>query len=185
MYKNIKSLTRQRIKDERKDFNADLYANANDKIYRSVIDIITSLKPRGYIGTYWPLIAEPDLSKLMILFAHNICMPVVNANHMFFVKYKLGDNIESNNIIPNLYQPIAKAEVVPEVIILPGLAFTANGHRLGFGRGYYDLYLHQNSKNIGATIGVSFHRWLVEFIDFDDSDYRLDYVVTDQHIIVI
>lgn len=66
----------------------------------------------------------------------------------------------------------------PDVVIVPGLAFTAEGERLGQGGGWYDKFL-PNVRPSCTTIGVGFGQQLVESIPTESHDVTLDYVVTD------
>jgi 5-formyltetrahydrofolate cyclo-ligase len=69
-----------------------------------------------------------------------------------------------------------------DVVVLPGLAFTGEGDRLGQGGGWYD-------RMIGAlrpgcvTIGVAFAVQIVDEIPSEPHDRRVDVVVSDQGIV--
>lgn len=61
-----------------------------------------------------------------------------------------------------------------DIIIVPGLAFDAAGHRLGRGRGYYDRFL----RTMGVrTIGVCFDFQKVEEVPVDAFDIPVDMVI--------
>lgn len=75
---------------------------------------------------------------------------------------------------------IDAAEVVPGLILVPGLVFTERGERLGRGKGFYDKYLSNYS---GIKIGVCFSEQLEETIPTEEHDMTLDYIVTDKKII--
>ena len=65
-----------------------------------------------------------------------------------------------------------------DVVIVPGLAFTAAGDRLGQGGGWYDRFLAQRRADCVA-IGVGFHEQLLESLPTERHDVVLDLVVTD------
>ena len=66
----------------------------------------------------------------------------------------------------------------PDVIIVPGLAFTAAGHRLGQGGGWYDRFLlHRRADCV--TVGVCFEPQLVDTVPTEAHDVVLDHVITD------
>lgn len=67
----------------------------------------------------------------------------------------------------------------PDVVIVPGLAFTRSGHRLGQGGGWYDRFLAGRRSDC-VTIGVAFDLQIVETLPIDDHDVHLDHVVTDE-----
>lgn len=66
----------------------------------------------------------------------------------------------------------------PDVIIVPGLAFTAAGQRLGQGGGWYDRFL-QHRRADCVTVGVCFAPQLVDDVPTERHDVVLDFVVTD------
>jgi 5-formyltetrahydrofolate cyclo-ligase len=67
---------------------------------------------------------------------------------------------------------------VVDVVVVPGLAFTSAGDRLGQGGGWYDRFLSAVRGDC-VTIGVGFAPQLVEELPVEVHDVRLDVVVTD------
>jgi 5-formyltetrahydrofolate cyclo-ligase len=62
------------------------------------------------------------------------------------------------------------------LVLVPGVAFSPEGRRLGRGKGYYDKLLPQ-LKN-AVKIGVCFDFQLVSEIPSDPWDYRLDGIIS-------
>ena len=63
-------------------------------------------------------------------------------------------------------------EAIPEnaVIFLPALAIDRRGHRIGYGKGYYDRYLEKYAKLNPFTVGVIFEELLFEEVPHDGHD---------------
>jgi 5-formyltetrahydrofolate cyclo-ligase len=70
------------------------------------------------------------------------------------------------------------------VALIPGLAFDAQGGRLGRGGGHYDRFLREmrGTHSIHA-IGVAFDVQIVEHVPMDDHDERVDRVVTESRVL--
>ena len=64
-----------------------------------------------------------------------------------------------------------------DLILVPGLAFDAAGHRLGRGRGYYDRFLHSRDGSYCVKIGVCFDFQKVDEVPVDAFDIAVDKVV--------
>ena len=69
-----------------------------------------------------------------------------------------------------------------EAIIVPGLAFDDTGHRVGYGKGYYDTFLKRLSPST-PVIGLAFECQLFEEIPVEEHDVRLGWIVTEKRII--
>ncbi|MBR5713969.1 MAG: 5-formyltetrahydrofolate cyclo-ligase, partial [Clostridia bacterium] len=69
-----------------------------------------------------------------------------------------------------------------DAILLPAIGFDRNGHRLGQGGGYYDRLL---AKTDCLRIAVGFNCQLVESVPVEDTDQRVDIVVTPDEIMTI
>ncbi len=66
----------------------------------------------------------------------------------------------------------------PDVVIVPGVAFTRDGDRLGQGGGWYDRFLPQIRSDC-TTIGVCFEPQVLASLPTEPHDVRLDCVVSD------
>ncbi len=64
-----------------------------------------------------------------------------------------------------------------DVVVVPGLAFTTDGHRIGQGGGWYDRFLAGIGPDT-VTIGVGFREQLVDELPVEPHDVRLHHVVT-------
>ncbi len=77
----------------------------------------------------------------------------------------------------HIMEPTGKtftADAQADIALIPGLAFDAQGHRLGRGKGYYDRFL---ASFKGKTIGVCFDFQKVAEVPVDAHDVSVDRVV--------
>jgi 5-formyltetrahydrofolate cyclo-ligase len=76
------------------------------------------------------------------------------------------------------------AEVLPDILLVPLLAFERRGHRIGYGAGYYDMTIAalRAQKKITA-IGIAFALQEVPAVPNTPRDARLDYVLTEREVI--
>lgn len=68
-----------------------------------------------------------------------------------------------------------------DIILVPGIAFDKEGHRIGYGFGYYDKFLKKVPKAI--KIGLCFDFQLVEKIPREMHDVPVDMIVTEKRIV--
>jgi 5-formyltetrahydrofolate cyclo-ligase len=76
--------------------------------------------------------------------------------------------------------------LVPEVLVVPLLAFDRRGHRLGYGGGYYDrtiAALRAEGRPVHA-IGYAFAAQEVEAVPVEATDAALDAVVTELGVLL-
>jgi len=72
--------------------------------------------------------------------------------------------------------------VEPDVLIVPGLAFSAGGGRLGYGAGTYDRYL-EHKVPLPLLIGLSFECQMVDFLPTLPHDIPMNMIVTEERVI--
>lgn len=74
--------------------------------------------------------------------------------------------------------PITNVPGSLDVIIIPALAFDTKGMRLGYGKGFYDLFL--NTQLSALRIGVAFDFQLVDNIPHEPWDVPMHHIFTDR-----
>ena len=62
-----------------------------------------------------------------------------------------------------------------DLILVPGLAFDQTGHRIGYGRGFYDSLLKSTK---GLKVGLAFEEQIVGKIPTEDHDVPLDLIIS-------
>ncbi|WP_317128755.1 5-formyltetrahydrofolate cyclo-ligase [Mesohalobacter halotolerans] len=68
-----------------------------------------------------------------------------------------------------------------DVVFVPLLAFDQNGHRIGYGQGFYDRFLNE-CRNDTLKVGLSFFEPLDQALQPQTHDVALDVVITpEQH----
>lgn len=68
------------------------------------------------------------------------------------------------------------------VCIVPGLAFTSDGKRLGYGGGYYDRFLSKYLKLY--TIGLAYEKCITDNLPFMEHDIRIKAIVTEERLVL-
>jgi 5-formyltetrahydrofolate cyclo-ligase len=71
----------------------------------------------------------------------------------------------------------------PDVVVVPGLAFTPGGARLGQGGGWYDRFLANVDRSRCVVVGVCFAEQLVESLPTEPHDVAVDHVVTEEGVV--
>lgn len=67
---------------------------------------------------------------------------------------------------------------IPDLVLVPGVAFTRGGHRLGRGGGFYDRLLAGRAKG-AYKLGICFASQLLDYIPTEEHDAVLDAVISD------
>lgn len=75
--------------------------------------------------------------------------------------------------IEALTKKVAKEEI--DLLIVPGLAFTHEGYRLGFGGGYYDRFLLEYN---GSTVSLAFPVQLTAKLPLEEHDIPVQKIIT-------
>jgi 5-formyltetrahydrofolate cyclo-ligase len=118
---------------------------------------------------------EIDLSGLLTL-DKIFLYPKIDNNDMNF--YIIKSNTEYVKSNYGIMEP-KDGKILNDIdlIIVPLLAYNQNKHRIGYGKGYYDRFIHKyNPKH---KIGVSFDFQYIDFIE-DINDEPLDDIITDK-----
>jgi len=77
--------------------------------------------------------------------------------------------------------PEEAPEVLPDVLLVPLLAFDRQGYRLGYGGGFYDRTLEKlRGRKPVTAIGIAYAGQEVDEVPRDAYDQRLDWIMTEK-----
>ena len=147
---------RQRLLQERERFvGGSPRPGADSALARHLVSVLSALEP-DMLGLYWPhraefnavaaVAADSTLAKLRRALPFAQREPVQ-------MHYRAWDGRPPAAIDERGIPASDGAPVVPDVVLVPCVGFTASGYRLGYGGGYFDRWL---AAHPGVTaVGVA------------------------------
>lgn len=126
---------------------------------------------------------EIDTSDILNDKNFNIAVPRVFGENMEFFKFLSFEDLEIGNFgvrEPKNSEKVQKNDY--DCCIIPGLSFSRDGKRIGYGKGYYDKYL-KDYKNI--KIGICYSDMLNDNIPVDENDVFMDVIITEKDVIIL
>lgn len=143
---------------------------------------------QGTVSGYWPMGSELDVRPLLLRLherGQRLCLPVVvrAGARLVFRLWQPGDELEPAGFgtqVPAESQP----DVIPNVLLVPLLAFDRQGYRLGYGGGFYDRTLvHWREKRNVLAIGIAYAGQEMPAVPRGTHDQALDLIVTEEEIV--
>lgn len=107
--------------------------------------------------------------------------PVVNGDEMSFWKVGQAGWVEGAFQIKEPIPMSGMRVTLDQLagVLVPAMGFSASGHRLGRGKGYYDKTFHKTKMK---KIGVAWSHQVDQGIPYEDHDLRVDFLVTEKNI---
>lgn len=181
-----KAALRQRAKAERDRLAQAAGEHPGQALLRQVQASIP-LVPGTTVSGYWPMGSEIDVRPLLNKLhkdGHRTMLPVMQGagRGLLFKVWAPGDALQ-----PAKYgtsEPMGEADFsVPEVLLVPLLAFDAEGYRLGYGGGFYDRTLSELRGLAHVTaIGVAFAGQEVAAVPREATDQPMDWIATEEGV---
>ena len=180
----------QKIQLRKKYFNLrkKKYFDVDKEFFLPLLRLIrTKIKKRFLkIALYYPSNFELNVIKILEfnnILTMDILLPVTDKNNLMnFFSWKKEDILFVNKF--GILEPAKTKAKVPDVMLVPILAFDKNKYRLGYGKGYYDRYLNKylkRFKNI-LTVGVAFSFQRHHKLPINLNDIKLDFIITEKGI---
>ena len=165
-------------------FRKKKYFEINKNFFNPLIPILKSTEKIN-LAIYYPSNYEINILKIFDTIGNknniNYLLPKIHSkNIMKFYPWKKNEPLLVNNY--GLLEPISSLEFVPQIMMIPLLAFDKNFYRLGYGKGYYDKYLKncfKKNKKI-STIGVAFSFQKYKKLPISNFDVKLDKILTEK-----
>lgn len=176
-----KTELRQHILKKRLPLTDQQVANLSSKITRKVLGL-KEFKNSRIFAIYLPIHNEVETKSIidhLLKNKRNIYLPTFDqkTNDYKLSKFSTWQNLVSGPyeiLQPNDTESISPLSV--DVALIPGVAFSKSGVRLGYGKGVYDRLFH-NAKAL--KIGLAYQFQIIDEIPKEEHDLLMDVVVTE------
>jgi 5-formyltetrahydrofolate cyclo-ligase len=184
----LKAELRTLFLQKRKEITEIQFQELNKNLCSVVLGFLKNLPTNQKCASFLPIIAKNEVNTILfheeisqLNLGHLLYFPrVMNQNDMQFYCIKSKDELALSNwgipepleIVNNLIDP---KEI--QIMFIPLLAFDVKGHRVGYGRGFYDQYLAKCSDKL-IKIGLSLFDEPSEIDDVEITDITLDFIIT-------
>jgi 5-formyltetrahydrofolate cyclo-ligase len=137
------------------------------------LPIIKQREPDTFLIIEWLQVNHPEIE---------IVVPKADfaTNAMSHFSFKDKSDLRYNQYHIPEPQHAAPFLGVPDLVIVPLLAFDLKGYRVGYGKGFYDRFLQHIDTQ---KIGISFFEAVSEINDVHLNDIRLDKCITPNGIV--
>ena len=105
-----------------------------------------------------------------------VAVPKVYGDDMKFIV--LADLTQVSKGYAGIPEPIADAPVAEDetaLVLMPGLAFDPQGHRIGYGGGFYDKFLSREPNH--PTLALCYEFQMFDHLEVDRHDIPVDTVL--------
>jgi 5-formyltetrahydrofolate cyclo-ligase len=125
-----------------------------------------------------------DLINRLLRLKKDIRIPFIDSSE----RMQMARFVDWDDLTPDAFgvlvprQPVIEKKRI-QAAIVPGLAFTQQGARIGYGKGHYDHFFAGGS--VDTKIGIAFDCQIVEQIPTESFDQTMDYVVTEAQTFTI
>lgn len=125
-----------------------------------------------------------NLIKELLLKKVRVCVPLCNSVDLSMTAREITDFSDLKEGSYGILEPLEESRIIPkeeiDFVVVPGCVFSRTGHRIGYGKGYYDRFL-ENTKAV--TCGLCYEFSLVSELPYEKTDIGLDFIVTENEII--
>jgi 5-formyltetrahydrofolate cyclo-ligase len=183
--KNCRKLMKAWLSSLDKESYIKLSESLSDKL-NLFLNELHVIQEKKMIGAFAPLVNEPQWAlRLDGEFQGCLAFPsLADGEDVMTFKASLFSELEcrSDFGVEILAPRKTSADVMPDILLIPGLAFDREGRRLGRGRGFYDKFLN-NFR--GIKIGLCFEGQLIERVPTLEHDVKMNFILTNRELIKI
>ena len=177
-----KEALRHLLLERRDNTSFDLMKIASQKIQKKLRKIY-AFKNAQKVGVYYPIGSEiltQDIVQELLSQGKEVFLPKTRKDDMEFRRILDFSSLESGNFGIMEPKDSCDADNKLDVVLVPTVAITPTGVRLGYGHGYYDKFLADNKI---VTISLALEKQVVKKIPRSDHDITIDWIVTENRTI--
>lgn len=187
----IIKMNKTELRQKYKAFRNSLSKNEVEEMSLAIANkiLILPIWENSYFHIFLPITEHKEVNTEFILHLlsgkdKEIIVSKADFETRNMTHFLLTDNtkIKKNNY--NIPEPVDGIEVPSpkiDVVFVPLLAYDKKGHRVGYGKGFYDKFLSQCKPDV-IKIGLSFFEPEEIIADIFEGDVQLDYCVTPNEV---
>ena len=177
--RKISLLERKKNYLKTKKFNFNLIFKLIKKHFSKRKIIIAGYYPSNYEVNILNFLQDATKKKFKIV------LPVIRSSGQMSFKSWIFKEPLYVSKFGTLEPKNSNKEIIPDLIMVPLVAFDNQLNRIGYGKGYYDRILKKISKIKKKTIflGIAYSFQKCRRVPVNKHDFRLDYIFTEQGII--
>ena len=114
-----------------------------------------------------------------------ICLPVIKNDFNYLVFREFNKNTALKEGKFKILEPVdSNRELLPDLVLVPCLAFDQFGYRLGYGGGYYDRTFarFKDIEHSFISVAIAYDDQRVDSVVHDKYDKKIDYIMTEKTI---
>jgi 5-formyltetrahydrofolate cyclo-ligase len=184
----LKNELRQKYRALRDSFGEEFIQKASESACQSLINIKEFINADTVL-LYYPTkneISPLPLFELCLKMTKTVAFPVCKTENSTLIYKKINklDNLSPSTF--GLLEPNGDCEEIHcsenTICIVPALLFSREGHRIGYGKGFYDRFL---ANFEGTSVGFSYSLTLCDEIPKDKYDIPLNMIITESEVLKI
>jgi 5-formyltetrahydrofolate cyclo-ligase len=177
-----KSSLRKLLLQKRDSISDDYMMIASKQIQRNLKKISAYVEAKT-VAVYYSTGSEVKTGRIiqeMLAAGKTVALPRVDGKDIVFCTVNGSEDLEKGEF--DIMEPKTTCPIIKEfdVILVPAIAMTQDGQRLGYGRGFYDRFL---SHTHAVTIALTYSKLIVKNIPKTDGDVPIQWIVTEDGVI--
>ncbi|MFT7458709.1 MAG: 5-formyltetrahydrofolate cyclo-ligase [Planctomycetota bacterium] len=181
-----KAKLRTELKKRRQDIPEPLRREKNLAIQQKLLSL-EAIRIAKSIFCFISHGSEVDTHSIidqLLLLDKLVAVPkLIESNSMNAIQFLDWEELEAGQL--GILSPRVNTRIIRkfDATITPGLGFTEDGKRLGFGQGYYDRWFQTNGA--GMKIALAYETQLLEDLLTSEHDVKVDMIVTEKRLIMM
>ena len=188
----MKQTLKQQIFSKRKHLDKEEIRKKSIEIKNNLYSLPEFKKSKNiifYVSFNNEVDTQEIIKELLIKKEKTIIIPYVVKNNPIL---QLSELHNFNELEPKTFDILEPKESYirefnPEkidIILIPGIVFDLNGHRIGYGYGHYDRFLKTMKNNL-IKIGFAYDFQIVNKIPEEQHDVPMDIIVTEKRVLKV
>jgi len=181
-----KSSIRRTILAHRRSLSEEQFRSASFVIQRSFLETEEFRRARGVV-VYASIHKEVDTEEIVRVSLESgkkVAFPAVVHHGLVFREVSELSSLKRGTF--GIMEPCSTHRHFEleeaDIFVVPGIAFDLQGHRIGYGKGYYDKALHR-LEGQGKLVGLCYDFQLVDRIAGEPHDVKMDLILSEKRVV--